>query len=245
MVIDKWTRSQNNKSLSIPLLGHKSKETFSELKKEYERLQNLNHKFKNHRNSSSTKSDIGQKDNPEMNDITDLKDYIDKINSSLLSIDELINENNNFELEKNDTSTAKDIKSLINKILTEYNSFLINVKDFQKNNEKNNFNNFDINSSFYESEMFANKIKEKLKKDRNEDNIIEVQEPRTNEINRNIDRGHFNIITHRREFNNSKTIVRNNFEYTIEEDGFTYQIQFSLFFMIVLFLLFICYLCMP
>ena len=48
MVIDKWTRStsNNNNSLIIPLLGHKTKETFIELKKSYEKLRALNHRFK-------------------------------------------------------------------------------------------------------------------------------------------------------------------------------------------------------
>ena len=58
MVIDKWTRTQDNRNLSLPLLGHKSKETFSELKKQYERLQNLNHKYKNRSPKNKNDSSI-------------------------------------------------------------------------------------------------------------------------------------------------------------------------------------------
>ena len=62
MVIDKWTRStsNNNNSLIIPLLGHKSKETFMELKNSYEKLRALNHRFKKWKQSPKQRGQIYQ-----------------------------------------------------------------------------------------------------------------------------------------------------------------------------------------
>lgn len=248
MVIDKWTRTSNNNSLAIPLLGHKSKETFSELKKEYERLKNLNHKFKKNGNHSSSKGKNNRVIDSEIIDYTNIKEYVDNISSILFSINELIAENNNYEKEKKDKE-SKEIDSVLNNILLEYNLFMNNIKEIEENINTNN--NLDINSNISECQMIVDQINKKLKKDKIEENNVDnvaIQEPRrnnntNNNINRNIDRGHINLLTCRREYNNSVEIVKNNIQYTFEEDGLSNGMKLSLFFMIVLFVLFICYLC--
>jgi len=244
MVIDKWTRTSNNNSLAIPLLGHKSKETFSELKKEYEKLKNLNHKFK----KKSTPSSTGQNNRANDSEIIDapnIKEYTDNISSILFSINELISENNNYERGKIDKEN-KEIDSILEQILLEYNLFMNNIKEIDENINTNN--NFDINSNISECQMVAEQINKILQKDKNEENNIVIQEPRrininNGNINRNIDRGHINLLTCRREYNNSVEIVKNNIQYTFEEDGLSNGVKLSLFFMIVLFVLFICYIC--
>ena len=245
MVIDKWTRTSNNNSLAIPLLGHKSKETFSELKKEYERLKNLNHKFKKNSNHPSSTGQNNRANDSEIIDDPNIKEYIDNISSILFSINELISENNNYEKEQIDKEN-KEIDSILEQILIEYNLFMKNIKETDENINTNN--NFDINSNISECQMVAEQINKKLQKDKNEENNIIIQEPRrininNGNINRNIDRGHINLLTCRREYNNSVEIVKNNIQYTFEEDGLSNGIKLSLFFMIVLFVLFICYIC--
>ena len=258
MVIDKWTRTSNNNNLSIPLLGHKSKETFSELKKEYERLQNLNRKYKkNYTNSSSP-------NNPQNNlniiDFTEIKNYLDKINSIMLKVNELLAENKNYEKENSPTSKLKDIKSITNDILLEYDIFLDTIKQIKNNKNINLDSNCtnELNTLVNESKMIVNEINKKYKNDKNDkkdekdENIINVpqesQEQRrnnNNDLNRNIDRGHINLFTARREFNNASTIVKHNYQFTIEEERLSNGIKLCLFFMILLFVLFIFYICIP
>ena len=74
MVIDKWTRTTSNinNNLITPLLGHKSKETFLELKQSFEKLKSLNRKFKKWKSSpipEGYKSEIN-------NELIDIKDYL-------------------------------------------------------------------------------------------------------------------------------------------------------------------------
>ena len=255
MVIDKWTRISNNNSLAIPLLGHKSKETFAELKKEYERLHNLNHKFKNNSKNSSIPNNLQN----QANDINfdEIKNYIDKINSIMLKVNELITENNNYEKENLPPSEDKDIKSITNDILIEYNLFLDNIKNIKKDNYDSNHGK-DFNSLFKESQAIVDEINKTSKKededDKNEENIIIPPQEQirrnnnnnnNNDLNRNIDRGHINIFNSRREFNNSIPIVKHNFQFTIEEEGLSNGIKLGLFFMVVLFVLFIVYICIP
>ena len=235
----------------IPLLGHKSKETFSELKKEYERFQNINHKFKSHSKGSPPKGSNTDEYNLEINDFTDIRDYIDKIRSILLSINELLSEKENYKdgPDKIDQLQNKEINSLTDKILLEYDLFLKNMKVIEKNNN-NCLNDLEINSKFDECRKVVEEINKKLKKDKEEENTTEVQEQRrninnnnntNNNINRNIDRGRINILTHRREFNNSSLIVKNNFHYTIEEEGFSNGVKLCLFFMVVFLVIFVGY----
>ena len=245
MVIDKWTRTSNNNSLAIPLLGHKSKETFSELKKEYERLKNLNHKFKKNSSSSSSGGQNNRVNDSEIIDYTNTKEYVDNISFILFSINELISENNNYEKEQIEKEN-KEINSILEKILLEYDLFMNNIKEIDEN--INTTNNLDINSNISECQMIVEQINKKLKKEKIEENNIIIQEQRrnnniNNNINRNIDRGHINLLTCRREYNNSVEIVKNNIQYTFEEDGLSNGIKLSLFFMVVLFVLFICYIC--
>lgn len=234
MVIDKWTRTQDNRNLSLPLLGHKSKETFSELKKHYDSLQNLNRKFK----KRPPKKINSTKDAPNTMDGLEIKDYIDQINSILLSVNELITENDNFRLEDTNDPTSKDINSIIDKILSECNSSLNNIKGAE--DEKNK--DFDKESKLKEIKAIINKINKKFKKEESEENTINVHEERRNTFNRFIDQGHLNIITHRREYNNATTVIGdNNFQYTIENEAINCQMKFNIFFIVVLLLLFICY----
>ena len=120
-----------------------------------------------------------------------------------------------------------------------------NMKEIEKDvDAKNNLN---INSLFNECKVFGNEINKKLKKEKKESDIIVVEEQRqrrnaNNNINRNIDRGQINILTHRREYNNSISVVKNNIHYTIEEGRLSNGIKLSFFFMVVLILLYICYL---
>ena len=200
MVIDKWTRSSNNNSLTIPLLGHKSKETFSELKKEYERLKNINHRLKKNLNHSSSKGLNNPVNDLEIIDYTNIKEYVDNINSIIFSINELISENNNYKYEKIDKEN-KDIVSILDNIILEYNLFMNNIKEIEENINANN--NFDINTNISECQMIVEQINKKLKKDEIENNII-IQEPgritntnnNSNIIKRNIDRGHINLLTY-------------------------------------------------
>ena len=236
MVIDKWTRTQDNRNLSLPLLGHKSKETFSELKKQYERLQNLNHKYKKRspKNKNDAKDGINSLDSLEIND------YIDKINSIMLSINELITENENFNPDDTNDPSSKDINSLIDKILLECNNSLNNIKEAEDDKNK------DLNSEskLKEIKVVINKMNEKFKKEESEENTINVHEERRNTFNRFIDQGHLNIITHRREYNDATTVIGNNFQYTIENEPINCQMKFNIFFIVVLLLLFICYIFM-
>jgi hypothetical protein len=247
MVIDKWTRTSNSNSLSIPLLGHKSKETFAELKKNYESLKSLNHKFQKHSSYSMNKDPQEQPNNSVQIDTSQIKGYIDRLNSILISINELIIENNYFELDNYDISESKDINNLLEKILSEYNSFLIIIKELETNKKMNYLSDLGINSPFYESQIIINKIAKNIKKDKNEDctTSINVQEPAIINFNTSIDRGHINLLTFRREYHNSLEIFKSNFHYSIEDEGLSYGIRFSLFFIIVFFVLFVCYICRP
>ena len=236
MVIDKWTRTQDNRNLSLPLLGHKSKETFSELKKQYERLQNLNHKYKNRspKNKNDSKDGINSLDGLEIND------YIDKINTIMLSINELITENDNFNSDDTNDPSSKDINSIIDKILSECNISLNNIKETEDDKNKD----LDAESKLKEIKVVINKISVKFKKEESEENTINVHEERRNTFNRFIDQGHLNIITHRREYNDATTVIGNNFQYTIENEPINCQMKFNIFFIVVLLLLFICYIFM-
>ena len=246
MVIDKWTRTSNSNSLSIPLLGHKSKETFAELKKNYEYLKSLNHKFQKHSSYSMKKDAQEQPYDSVQIDTSYIKSYIDKLNSILISINELIIENNYFEQDNYDTSESKDINSLMEKILSEYNSFLINIKEIETNKKMDYISDLGTNSPFYESQNIINKIAKNIKKDKFEDRSttsISVREPARINFNTSIDRGHINLLTFRREYHNSLEIFKSNFHYSIEDEGLSNGIRFSLFFIIIFFVLFVCYIC--
>ena len=175
MVIDKWTRTSNSNSLSIPLLGHKSKETFEELKKNYKCLKSLNHKFQKHSSYSMNKDPQVQPNNSVQIDTSQIKGYIDRLNSILISINELIIENNYFELDNYDISESKDINSLMEKILSEYNSFLIIIKELETNKKMNYLSDLGINSPFYESQIIINKIAKNIKKELYSDSIFSIK----------------------------------------------------------------------
>ena len=255
MVIDKWTRTQNNKSLSTPLLGHKTKDNFSELKKEYERLQSLNHKFNKNSKDSPQDAPNNLEITTEINPIG-INEYINQINSIFLAINELISENNNFETEEEiNTSTINEFSDIADKIQSEFNVFLANVKEIENNENNYNFN-FDLNQMSFEIEKIIKKINKKVKKDENEEkneineinennenNVVAQPQNRNQNFNRNIDRGRINILTYRREYNDSTTIFKDTFQYSVENDGPSTSTKLYLFFMILCFILFICYIC--
>jgi hypothetical protein len=244
MVIDKWTLcSSNNNSLSIPLLGHKSKETFIELKNSYEKLRSLNHKCKKWRKSPKQKGQIISNES----EFKEIKEYLEKINLILISIDELISENYNyFGGEKGFNANEKN--NIYKSIYLECNK----SKDIMNSLKKENINyNFDINSYFSRCKNTINDINNKLKKEKYIESIItlEQEQERSNQslinINPNIDRGQINIFSSRREYNNSRIIENNLVHFTIEEAPLSNFIRLILFCFGTCFILFICYLCMP
>ena len=239
MVIDKWTRTSNN-NLTIPLLGNKAKETFSELKKEYDRLRHLNKNYKKYSKESPP-------NNPLMNtgllDNTTIKEYLSKIKSTLFTINEILSNNLNNGNDNITNKELKDINNITDQIISEYNAFLNNWNEIEIKQKT-----FEVNSIFYEIRVIISKINENLKKENNDDDRLEateapMQERRNlNRININIDRGHINFFSGRREFNNSITITSNNCEYSIEEEGLGIGMKLILYFLFILFLLFIIYL---
>jgi len=231
MVIDKSIFFQSNESLSIPLLDHKIKDSFLELKKEFQLLQKINNKFKkcSLKNKNITNKTLSSTDTMA------IFDYIDKINSILFSIHEKIAENINSKLYINDSS-SKETKNLIEKILSESNIFINNIKEIEEKDMQ-----LKSKLNLKQIKIIVNKINEIFKKNENDGTIINIQEENRYNFNRYIDHGHLNIITHRREYNNSTTILGNNFQYSIENENLNYQTKINLFFIIALFLLFICY----
>ena len=236
MVIDKWTRSSsNNNSLAIPLLGHKSKETFIELKNSYEKLKSLNHKCK------KWKKHIYSNEN----EFKDIKEYFEKMNLILISINELISENYNYVGDEKGFD-VNEKNNIYKAIYLECD----NAKDIINSLRKENINyNFDINSCFNSCKNALNDINNALKKYKFIENNNTFEQERSNQslinINPNIDRGQINIFTVRREYNNSRIIENNLVQFTIEDAPLSNLIRLILFCFGTCFILFICYLCMP
>lgn len=161
-----WMDSNLNKNIwSFPFIGHKTKDIIFEHKKEYEHLQSLNHKFKKNSNSPHKKNSFNHSDITQSIEQKDIKDYIDKTNEILSSIAEILNEKKNYEWEIIDFITSKEIDYITNKILSDFISFSINIKEIIKDRKKFNLaSDFDINASFNESQLIVNYIKQKLKK---------------------------------------------------------------------------------
>ena len=244
MVIDKWTRStsNNNNSLIIPLLGHKSKETFMELKNSYEKLRALNHRFKKWKQSPKQKGPNLSIENSGL----DIKEYLEKINLTLISIDELISETFNYEIDDEKGFDPNEKNNIYKGIDSEFEQFVENMKDLKK--DKNINYNFDINSYFAKCQNSINGINKKLKKDKIVENITFGQEQSNQSlinINPNIDRGQIKLYSRKREYNNSMIIEKNNIQYSVEEESLSNLIQLILFCFGIGFLLFVCYLCIP
>ena len=232
MVIDKWTHTSNNNiNLCIPLLEHKTKESFIEIKKGYERLKQLNHNFMKIRNpSQSIVQDINIGNN-----ILEIKNYIEQINLVLTWLEELISEKCNYE-EVND--------NIYDEIELEFDIYIENIKQLGK--YKNINYNFDINSYINKNQILINQIYKNMNKNKVIDNNLFINEQnriRLN-INPNIDRGQINILTKKREYHNSRTFEGRNVQYTVEQDSFSNIIKIILFFLGLFFILFICYICM-
>ena len=244
MVIDKWTRTVSNNSLclNIPLLGHKSKETFLELKSSYEKLRALNHRFKKWRQSPKQKV---QNISMDRENIT-IKDYLENINLTLIMIDEVISENYNYEIDDEKGFNANEKNNIYKGIDFECDEFLDNMKNLKK--DKKIYCNFDINSYIIKCQNSINDINKKLKKEKNNEIITFEQDQRSQSIiniNPNIDRGQINFFSKKREFNNSITIEKNNIQFSVEEESLNNLVQLILFCFGICFLLFICYLCIP
>lgn len=242
MVIDKWTRisSNNNNSLIIPLLGHKSKETFAELKQGYERLKFLNHNIKKWRHPPIRNSQSSSKGD-ENNDI---KGYIEQANLTLISLNELMEENYNFYQSEKTDFNANDKNNIFNRIKSQCDIFSWNIRKL--NVDKNNKDNGEINLDLAKSQNLINNIYDKLKKYKCIGNIINEQEQHYQNIlniNPNIDRGHINIFTGKKEFNNSFTIEKNNIHFSIEQEPLVNIIRILLFLFVFCFILFIFYIC--
>ena len=239
MVIDKWTRlsTSNNNSLNIPLLGHKSKETFSELKQGYERLKFLNHKMNKWRHPSIQKGQNLLK----INEMSDIKEYLEQINLTLISIEELISENYNFDQGEQNAYNANEKNNIFNDINFQCEIFKENIKHLNKNIKSD----IEINSSLTKSQNLINNIYDKFKKFQfigisNSEQEQHIQNILN--INPNIDRGQINIFSRRREFNNSITIEKNNYQFSVEEESLYNIIRLLLILFIFCFIFFIFYL---
>ena len=242
MVIDKWTRTTSNinNNLITPLLGHKSKETFLELKQSFEKLKSLNRKFKKWKSSpipEGYKSEIN-------NELIDIKDYLQQINLTLISIDELISENDNCEVDEEKHLNMDQKNNIFDEIDSECDIFIENMKDLKKNNIFSY--DFDINSSFNKCRNGIISIYKKIKKDKNIENISFINQQSNNSIintNPNIDRGQINIFSSKREFNNSITLQKNNIQFSVEEESLSNLVKLILFCFGIGFMLFVCYIC--
>ena len=244
MVIDKWTRltPNNNPSLNIPLLGHKSKETFLELKNAYEKLRTLNHAFKKWRKSPKQKDQNALIENESIY----IKEYLEKINLTLISIYELMSENYNYEIDDEKAFDTKEKNNIYKGIDLECQKLVENMKNLKK--DGNNNYNFDINSYFNKCQNSINDINKKLSKDKNAEINIFGQEQSSQsiiKINPNIDRGQINLFSKKREFNNSMIIEKNNIQFSVEEESLNNLVQLILFCFGICFLLFVIYLCIP
>ena len=242
MVIDKWTRNSNNNNscLSIPLLGHKSKDMFADLKKKYESLKSLNQTFKKYSKNAPQKGLDNLSNFPEVGNDLNIANYIDKINSIFLSINELLSEHKNYKNEDSDDALSKEISSIVCKILLEYDLFLENIEEIKDNMKGKQLKNKYIsnNTSFKEIKKIVEKINKIFKKDNHEEIPI-----RNHTFKRYLDRGQLNFFTNKREYNNSVIFSKNDLHYSIEEEGLSNEVRLILFFMFILFALFICYIC--
>ena len=243
MVIDKWTRnsSNNNKSLTIPLLDHKSKDSFIELKQSYERLKVLNHKYKKWRNISLIRNNLNASIGINSSEI---KEYMEQINLILISLDEIISENCNYEENEDKMFNINEKNNIYNDIENEFGEFIENMKAIKKT--KNINYNFDINSCFSKIQNTINDIYKKINKEKIIENIEFVQEESNQNIlniNPNIDRGQINIFSSKREYNNSRIIEKNNIQFSVEEESLSNFMRFILFCFGLCFLLYICYIC--
>ena len=175
----------------------------------------------------------------------EIKEYFEKMNLILISINELISENYNYV--GNEKGFDVNEKNNIYKaIYLECD----NAKDIINSLRKENINyNFDINSCFNSCKNALNDINNTLKKYKFIENINTFEQERSNQslinINPNIDRGQINIFTVRREYNNSRIIENNLVQFTIEDAPLSNLIRLILFCFGTCFILFICYLCMP
>ena len=238
MVIDKWTRlsTSNNNSLNIPLLGHKSKETFSELKQGYERLKFMNHKINKWRHPSIPKGQNSLK----INEITDIKEYLEQINLTLISIDELLSENYNFDQGDQKAYNANEKNNIYNGINFQCEIFKENIIHINRNIKNDN----EIDSNLIKSQNLINNIYEKLKKFKfigNSTSELEQHNLNILNIKPNIDRGQINIFSRKREFNNSITIEKNDYQFSVEEESLINIIRLQLLLFIFCFLFFIFY----
>ena len=204
MVIDK-----TNPNLISPLLGNNNKETFYQLKKEYENLLQISNQLNNNINRKKNKEDSI--------DIDYIKNNIKQILINLANINEILNEYFNFD-ENSKISYYQETKDIINKIIIEQKIIISNIKE---NNIHINYNELvdNLNKILnYESEFNTTTTdSDKSEIDNYTNNIIEVNEENNNN----------NITSHERRrkifvpvyFNNVRVIRKNNFEYSVEESS--------------------------
>ena len=232
MVIDKWTRiSSNNNSLITPLLGHKTKETFAELKQSYERLKFLNHNIKKWRHPPIRNGQLLSKGNES----PVIKEHIEQVNLTLISINELLDENYNFEQGEKTEFNANEKNNIFNGIKSQCDIFSWNIKNLIA--DKINKGDGKIKLDLTKSQTLINNIYDKFKKYKFIGNITIEQEQHYQNIlniNPNIDRGHIN---------NSITIEKNNIRYSVEEEPLVNTIRLLIFLFMFCFLSFIFYIC--
>ena len=202
MVIDK-----TNPNLISPLLGNRNKETFYQLKSEYEKLIQISRELNNNINKKKNKEDSI--------DIDYIKNNINKIKINLEAINENINEYFNF-YEDNKISNYQETKDIINKIILEQKNLISIIKENKINIDCN-----ELVENFYKTLNYESEIKTiSTKSDNSEtdittasNNIIEVNEENNNATIHNSR----NKIFIPKFFNNARVIRQNNFEYSIEE----------------------------
>ena len=200
MVIDK-----TNPNLISPLLGNRNKETFYQLKSEYEKLIQISRELNNKINKKKNKEDSI--------DIDYIKNNINKIKINLEAINENINEYFNF-YEDNKISNYQETKDIINKIILEQKNLISIIKENKINIDCN-----ELVENFYKTLNYESEIKTiSTKSDNSEtdittasNNIIEVNEENNNATIHNSR----NKIFIPRFFNNARVIRQNNFEYSI------------------------------
>ena len=166
------------------------------------------------------------------------------MNLTLISINELLDENYNFDQGVKTEFNANEKNNIFNRIKSQCDIFFWIIKNL--NVDKSNKDDGEIKLDLAKSQTLINNIYDKFKKYKFIGNITIEQEQHYQNIlniNPNIDRGHINIFTGKKEFNNSITIEKNNIRYSVEEEPLVNTIRLLIFLFMFCFLSFIFYIC--
>lgn len=222
MVIDKLNQRQN---LMAPLLGSKGKETFYQLKQEYEHFLLHAKKVKNYLNLNPF-SNAGSINTYNINvgiGLSFIKEDIIQISLSLLALEKLIDEYFNFSVEEKDLK-LKEIKSIWKNIDSEYNVLIEDINKYNENNNQNDLIEEEIKSSLIINESIIKKINEKFNKvEKKEEEVSkekkEIKETKDTNNRYQRPRRNWDNRNNFRNFGNSITVHGEKYTYTIEEDN--------------------------